>query len=89
MNYTNARESIKRQYTVKNGYSGQTTPVGLAFDREHGTAIEVANCGCYRANGRRYASEAEMLYYFDNHRTVHFPQLIRCLSEPLKWFAEL
>ena len=71
--YSKARAAIRRRYTVKNGYSGATVAVGLSFC--DGAAIEVSDCGCYRANGHKYNSEAEMLYYFDHHTKVHFPQV--------------
>ena len=69
-----AKKNIRRTYTVKDGYNGKTAKVGLAFFE--GSSLEVADCGCYRANGYKYASEQELLYYFDNHKNTHFPQAI-------------
>jgi len=78
MNYQAAKEAVKREFARADGYSGNITHVGLAFI--DGIAVEVAKCGCYRANGRKYDSEAEMLYYFDNHQNVHFPQVLSNFS---------
>ena len=80
MNYEKAKEAMKRNYIVEDGFGGKTATVGLSFDEDNGVAIEVAECGCYRASGRKYASEAEMLYYFDHHQGVHFPQVVSNLS---------
>lgn len=76
MKYEIASNQVKRTYTVRCGYFGKTEQVGLAFDPENNRAIEVADCGCYGANTRKYTDEAEMLYFFDNHRKIHFPQAI-------------
>ena len=75
MNYEKAKQAIKRQFTRLDGYAGDQITVGLSF--VDGLAVEVSECGCYRSNARNYASESEMLYYFDHHQNVHFPQVIR------------
>jgi len=68
---------VLRKYTRENGYFGDTIECGLAFDAESGKAVEVHLHGCHRANAYTYGSEEEMLYYYDNHPTVHFPQIRR------------
>lgn len=74
ISYNDARNNVKRTYRVVDEFNGHTAQVGLAF--VNGRAIEVADCGCYGANTTPYASEEEMLYHFDSHRSVHFPQVI-------------
>ena len=76
MNYYKAVNGIVRAYRRHEGYNGKTILVGLAYDPESLRAIEVAPSGCHVGNDRRYGSEEEMIYYFDNHRTVHFPGVI-------------
>jgi hypothetical protein len=76
MNYYGAHAGVQRSYWRDDGYTGNRALVGLAYDPESQHAIEVANCGCYRANDRTYEDESEMLYYFDNHRSVHFRNVI-------------
>ena len=73
MDYETAKANVKRKYTRPDGYGSNTVTVGLAYDPATGHAVEVTPLGCCRANGRRYASELEMLYYFDAHRREHFP----------------
>ena len=80
MNITLAKENIKRNYTRYDGYNGDTIDVGLSFDADSGCAIEVADSGCHRANSSIYANEREMLYYYDNHRPVHFPGVIHNIA---------
>lgn len=72
INYENARKSVRRVYNVKNGYNDSNEICGLSF--QDGIAVEVWKKGAHRANGHKYESEAEMIYYFDNHRETHFPQ---------------
>lgn len=77
-NYDEMCRRIVRRYRRYDGYNGKTLAVGLAYC--DGMAIEVAPCGYYRANAYKYADEAEMLYYFDHHPKVHFPQAQQNLS---------
>jgi len=74
MNYQNVKSRIVRKFTRANGYSGKTVEIGLAF--VNGQAMEVGKCGYWVANNYKYVREEEMLYYYDNHRRVHFPQAI-------------
>jgi len=82
MNYYGAHSGVQRRYWRNDGYTGNRALVGLAYDSESRHAIEVADCGCYRANDRTYEDESEMLYYFDNHRSVHFRAVIQVV-EPI------
>lgn len=78
MKYKEAKAAVKREFARADGYGGKVARVGLAF--LDGIAVEVAECGCYRANSRKYESESEMLYYFDHHQSAHFPQVCSNLS---------
>jgi hypothetical protein len=70
--------AIARRFARVDGDFGHQIEVGLSFI--DGLAVEVSGSGCFRSNARTYASEAEMLYYFDHHQSVHFPHVLRDLS---------
>jgi len=78
MTYKQCKSNIKRRFVVHDGYTGKQTTLGLAF--VDGCAVAVADCGCFRFNAYRYADEVSMLYYFDNHASVHFPALLRKIA---------
>lgn len=77
MDYNKMKENQKRLFTKEDGFSGKIIECGLAFDSESGAAIEVSDAGCFRANTALYKTEKEMLYFFDHHRKVHFPQVLQ------------
>ena len=81
---TEAQANIARRYVVADGYNGDTAEVGLTFlpvTSGYGIAIEVTDSGYYRANDQHYSDAEEMLYYYDNHASAHFRQVIRKLTE--------
>jgi len=78
VNYYKVKESVKRECYVKDGYFGDTIKVGIAFSESY--AMIVHDHGCHKANSRVYQDEAEMLYYYDNHANVHFPQVTRKIN---------
>ena len=75
MKYKEAVGCIRRNYKRNDGYGGNRILCGLAFDPKRLIALEVTKTGFHRANGYQYGNEEEMLHYFDNHRSSHFPQV--------------
>lgn len=75
MKYKEAVQRIRRNYKRNDGYNGGLILCGLVYDPKQLIALEVTKTGFHRANGHRYENEQEMLYYFDNHRLRHFPQV--------------
>jgi len=69
------RMKIYRKCTVSDGYFGDTAKVGLGLIGETAIFINPDN-SWFRAGTHRYTNAEEMLYYFDNHRKWHFPQVI-------------
>jgi hypothetical protein len=81
MKYEEAKSRVKRHYIVNDGFTGRKTKVGLCYDPETKTAIEVNKCGCYRATTDEFETEKEMLLIFDNAltRSIVFPQCLYIL----------
>lgn len=50
----------------------------LAFFK--GRAIVYSKLGIFQATDCIYTDKAEMLYYYDNHANVHFPQIVKKLA---------
>lgn len=81
MNYYRAIESIKRHFVVHNGYQGSLATCGLSYCPDTKQAICVYPGGCFAMGHSLYADMPELLYYFDHHRSVHFPWLPRLASD--------
>ena len=81
MNYYRAIESIERHFMAYNGYRGALATCGLSYCPDTKQAICVYPGGCFAMGCRLYAGMEELLYYFDNHRSVHFHWLPRMASE--------
>ena len=68
----------KRRH-VKNLADISQPTVSLAYDPNTKQAMELSDTlkGVARANMYVYEDESEMLYYYDNHKQTHFPQVIK------------
>ena len=75
MKYEDMKQKVVRECTIHDGYFGKTKRVGLAYHPD-GKAVFVADDGYFIASGADYASESEMLCYFDNHLKSCFNNVV-------------